>query len=116
VSRSWLLYLDDLIDSAEKIGRFVAGRTLDNFCADEAARAGDADYRFQRPQPPEVRVPGHRRVRRRRALDHHREQLRPARPASETLFGGVRINIFNLSKINSEVRGGRSPRIKRLSE
>jgi hypothetical protein len=25
-------------------------------------------------------------------------------------------NIFNISKINSEVRGGRSPRIKRLSE
>jgi type III restriction enzyme len=29
---------------------------------------------------------------------------------------GVHINIFNISKINSEVRGGRSPRIKRLSE
>jgi len=28
----------------------------------------------------------------------------------------IRINIFNISKINSEVRGGRSPRIKRLSE
>jgi len=28
----------------------------------------------------------------------------------------VRINIFNISKINSEVRGGNSPRIKRLSE
>ena len=28
----------------------------------------------------------------------------------------VRINIFNISKINSEVRGGKSPRIKRLSE
>ena len=28
----------------------------------------------------------------------------------------VRINIFNISKINSEVRGGSSPRIKRLSE
>ena len=28
----------------------------------------------------------------------------------------VQINIFNISKINSEVRGGRSPRIKRLSE
>ena len=28
----------------------------------------------------------------------------------------VRINIFNISKINSEVRGGRAPRIKRLSE
>lgn len=37
-------------------------------------------------------------------------------PASGALFGGVCINIFNISKINSEVRGGKSPRIKRLSE
>ncbi|HCB14080.1 MAG TPA: type III restriction endonuclease subunit R, partial [Gammaproteobacteria bacterium] len=37
-------------------------------------------------------------------------------PRSGTLFGGVRINIFNISKINSEVRGGKSPKIKRLSE
>lgn len=29
---------------------------------------------------------------------------------------GVHVNIFNISKINSEVRGGRAPRIKRLSE
>ncbi len=29
---------------------------------------------------------------------------------------GVHVNIFNISKINSEVRGGKSPRIKRLSE
>jgi len=28
----------------------------------------------------------------------------------------LQINIFNISKINSEVRGGKSPRIKRLSE
>jgi len=28
----------------------------------------------------------------------------------------IKINIFNISKINSEVRGGKSPRIKRLSE
>lgn len=27
-----------------------------------------------------------------------------------------KINIFNISKINAEVRGGKSPRIKRLSE
>jgi type III restriction enzyme len=33
-----------------------------------------------------------------------------------TNFTGCRINIFNISKINSEVRGGKSPRIKRLSE
>ncbi len=37
-------------------------------------------------------------------------------PLSGTLFGGVSINIFNISKINSEVRGGKAPRIKRLSE
>jgi len=30
--------------------------------------------------------------------------------------GAAYINIFNISKINSEVRGGRSPRIKRLQE
>jgi len=36
-----------------------------------------------------------------------------------TLFDQLlrcRINIFNIGKINSEVRGGKSPRIKRLSE
>src|SRR5207302_9663457 len=27
-----------------------------------------------------------------------------------------KVNIFNISKINSEVRGGKAPRIKRLSE
>lgn len=31
-------------------------------------------------------------------------------------FVRCKINIFNISKINSEVRGGKSPRIKRLSE
>jgi uncharacterized protein with HEPN domain len=30
-----LLYLDDLIESAEKIGRFVAGRTFTAFNSDE---------------------------------------------------------------------------------
>jgi type III restriction enzyme len=35
---------------------------------------------------------------------------------SGVLFGGVRVNIFNISKINSEVRGGKAPRIKRLSD
>ena len=41
------------------------------------------------------------------------------RAGTLTLFDQVlrcRVNIFNISKINSEVRGGRSPRIKRLSE
>jgi type III restriction enzyme len=38
---------------------------------------------------------------------------------ARTLFDSLircKINIFNISKINSEVRGGKSPRIKRLSE
>lgn len=37
MSRSWLLYLDDLIASAERIGRLTAGRTIGQFVADEAA-------------------------------------------------------------------------------
>jgi type III restriction enzyme len=32
------------------------------------------------------------------------------------LYAPIQINIFNISKINSEVRGGRQPRIKRLWE
>lgn len=32
------------------------------------------------------------------------------------LFGEVRINIFNISKISSELRGGKEPRIKRMRE
>lgn len=36
--------------------------------------------------------------------------------ASASLLGSVRINIFNISKINSEVRGGKEPRIKRMRE
>jgi type III restriction enzyme len=37
---------------------------------------------------------------------------------SRDLFGATNahINVFNISKINTEVRGGKSPRIKRLSE
>ena len=38
---------------------------------------------------------------------------------ARTLFDQTircKVNIFNISKINSEVRGGKSPRIKRLSE
>jgi type III restriction enzyme len=37
-------------------------------------------------------------------------------PRSGRLFGQVQINIFNIAKISSEVRGGRSPRIRRMSE
>lgn len=36
MSRSWLLYLDDLIASAEKIGRLIRGQTLTTFTANEA--------------------------------------------------------------------------------
>ena len=38
--------------------------------------------------------------------------------AGALTYGGssCKINIFNISKINSEVRGGKTPRIKRLSE
>lgn len=40
--------------------------------------------------------------------------------AKTSLFAGygqeITVNIFNISKINTEVRGGKSPRIKRLSE
>ncbi len=32
------------------------------------------------------------------------------------MAGNVHVNIFNISKINSEVRGGAAPRIKRLAE
>jgi type III restriction enzyme len=32
------------------------------------------------------------------------------------VFTEIRINIFNISKINSEVRGGKEPRIKRMRE
>ncbi len=35
---------------------------------------------------------------------------------TNTLFKRVRINIFNISKINSESRGGKEPLMKRLSE
>ncbi len=38
-----------------------------------------------------------------------------AGPLLEQVFR-CKVNIFNISKINSEVRGGKSPRIKRLSE
>jgi type III restriction enzyme len=37
-------------------------------------------------------------------------------PGVDSWEEDVHINIFNISKINSEVRGGKSPRIKRLSE
>ncbi len=36
--------------------------------------------------------------------------------AAGEMFGEVRVNIFNISKINSEVRGGKEPKIKRMKE
>nr|WP_256488217.1 DEAD/DEAH box helicase family protein [Deinococcus sp. HSC-46F16] len=36
--------------------------------------------------------------------------------AADSLFGRVQISIFNISKINSEVRGGREPRIRKMQE
>lgn len=35
MSRDWLLYLDDLIDSAEKVQRFLKNRGFDGFASDE---------------------------------------------------------------------------------
>ncbi len=35
MSRDWLLYLDDLIDSAEKIRKFLQGRSFETFSSDE---------------------------------------------------------------------------------
>lgn len=37
-------------------------------------------------------------------------------PSQTDLFSPININIFNIAKITSETRGGKSPRIKRLSE
>ena len=34
MSRDWLLYLDDLIDSAEKVQRFLKGLGYDGFASD----------------------------------------------------------------------------------
>jgi len=35
VSRDWLLYLDDLVESAEKVERFVRGCSFETFAQDE---------------------------------------------------------------------------------
>ncbi len=45
-----------------------------------------------------------------------REDYRKQKRFDFEIERGIQINIFNISKINSEVRGGKSPRIKRLSE
>ncbi|MBY0113634.1 MAG: DEAD/DEAH box helicase family protein [Phycisphaerales bacterium] len=43
-------------------------------------------------------------------------QIRQQRLFGAMTEGAIHINIFNISKINSEVRGGKEPRIKRLQE
>jgi type III restriction enzyme len=43
-------------------------------------------------------------------------QIRQQRLFGALTEGAIHINIFNISKINSEVRGGKEPRIKRLQE
>lgn len=42
--------------------------------------------------------------------------IRQTRLFGAMLDAPIHINVFNISKINSEVRGGKAPRIKRLSE
>ncbi len=44
------------------------------------------------------------------------EGTRQARLFSQLIDAPIHVNIFNIAKINSEVRGGKAPRIKRLSE
>lgn len=36
MSRDWLLYVDDIVASAEKIGRLIGNRSYESFVADEA--------------------------------------------------------------------------------
>lgn len=36
MSRDWRLFLDDVIERAEKIGRLVKSHTFESFCADES--------------------------------------------------------------------------------
>ncbi|MDQ3253486.1 MAG: DEAD/DEAH box helicase family protein [Acidobacteriota bacterium] len=50
-----------------------------------------------------------------RGVREERQRQR-ALPGVDAPGEAIHINIFNVSKINSEVRGGRAPRIKRLSE
>ena len=74
-----------------------------------------ADRRLH-AQHAQVRVPGYRGVRHQPAGDHHRRHLRSQGRLAVRHADPLQGNIFNISKINSEVRGGKSPRIKRLSE
>lgn len=51
-----------------------------------------------------------------RTGDNYLQSLSALKGNLPGLKANVLINIFNISKINSEVRGGNTPRIKRLSE
>ena len=68
------------------------------------------------PNTPKYVFQGHCRVRHRCTGDHYRRRLRSKGRHSLRQVLRCKVNIFNISKINSEVRGGKSPRIKRLSE
>ena len=35
MSRDWLLFLDDIIEHGERIGRLLSGHNFESFCADE---------------------------------------------------------------------------------
>lgn len=88
MSRDWLLYLDDLIASAEKIGRLVSGRDLAALLSDEAAYdavlfnlqiVGESIKRLpevQREQLPEQHRRGPARLRDR--IAHHYFSVDPA--------------------------------------
>jgi uncharacterized protein with HEPN domain len=36
VSRDWRLFLDDVVEHGERIGRLLQGHTFESFCADES--------------------------------------------------------------------------------
>ena len=44
VSRDWLLYVDDPIDSAEKIQRFLSGRSFESFPPARRRKATSPDH------------------------------------------------------------------------
>ena len=62
--------------------------------------------------PPEI-ITGDNYASGRGVRDEARLQMTLLR---DPMGGNIHVNIFNISKINSEVRGGKAPRIKRLSE
>ncbi len=65
--------------------------------------------------PPEI-ITGDNYESGRGVREERRRQRSFAGMSSSPEDGPIHINIFNISKINSEVRGGKSPRIKRLHE